>query len=492
MPHRESNDLLKAFEKCASDEAHDVAIDTLRQIPPATYSDVIERFATRSDMPRYIDGLLYHLRTETERPEAHWAAIESWLLEAILLSATKGGATDPELDRVQAVDLVGRLRTWRWSKGQTSAFTARLITAARLLCLTCLNQALVAKNEQTVRTWAQFMFDLRQREAFEAFVRDLEISPQVAEIFRSIRNEIDETDFFVLATLERSGTHFARSVLVNYLGDEYVPFHLTMQNVADRRLYLHYPSEYKPAQFTIKNAPIRDFACQHSAEELNRPELYVMMLYRNPLDYLVSIHHFYDLAGERVYDPAYFVERLDYHLDRFIEVYLGVRGVKRSRRVFIASYEALMADTYDVFEQMLRQFGWPIHAEKLRHAIDVSTLKRAKSTAQELDNRYFRASLVPRSGDIGQWRAYFTPDSLAHVKKRLNEAGIALSEFQLDALPAHRLDDESSAIVAESPATPAAEAAPVAVAPAPEKAAPPTPAAAAKPKARPGKRRGRR
>lgn len=480
MSRQKKPSLISAFEQHAAAGAHEAAIDALRQIPPEAYPDVITHVASRSDMPRHIDGLLYHLRTETERPDAHWAAIESWLLDAIQRSATKGGASDPELDRVQAVDLVGRLHTWRWSKGQTSPFTARLTTAATLLCLTCLNQALVAGNEQNVRTWAQFMFDLRQRAAFEAFVRDLEITPQIADIFRSIRNEIDETDFFVLATLERSGTHFARSVLVNYLGDEYIPFHLTMQNVADRRLYLHYPKEYKPAQFSINNAPIRDFSCQHSAEELNKPDLYIMMLYRNPLDYLVSIHHFYDLAGARVYEPDYFVERLDYHLDRFIEVYLGVRNVKRSRRVFIASYEALMADPYDVFEQMLRQFGWPIQSEKLRRAIDVSTLKRAKSTAQELDNRYFRASLVPRSGDVGQWRKYFTPASLAHVKKRLNEAGIALSEFQLDPVSADRLEEEAL------PATPVAEAT---VASAPAQAAASARTARTKPEARPGKRR---
>lgn len=253
----------------------------------------------------------------------------------------------------------------------------------------------------------------------------------------------DEEDFVCLATLPKSGTHYMRHFLVNYLrrvagieGD--VLFGQFLRDQYPNRRY-HYLNGKEPFRETGPlPRGVRDVVSQHAFNDLDGFPGWIIAQIRNPLDYIVSQFHY---RHQSRLDASLHVSGIDavardYAL-QWARSYVAFRGLaaRPDKRVLALHYEELVTSPLDVFERTVRFLGQPVDASLIaRTAHDIRAENFNRVVIENTPNPAFSVPIA-RNGSIGQWRTEMTEADIdvvrAVVKGRRLDLDAIMAEWGL-------------------------------------------------------------
>jgi hypothetical protein len=247
-----------------------------------------------------------------------------------------------------------------------------------------------------------------------------------------------------LVTVMKSGTHWARYLLANYLKI------MVRGPDCSRATYEELQSVFSPNDRRLclrtKTEPVRsplypvfgyqDVMWQHVSEDLSEYRGRIVFLFRNPLDYLISRYH-YDKAlwqseGRDVSSPA---ATMEWSLRWYAEsLTFMLKLIRQKRDAVVLTYENLKQAPEVSLEILLRSLGIPVRRDALQLAVERSDAK--KVAAEEVERG--RAIVGPttsgyfvRDSGVGQWRNHLTEDDLSRAEKILGGYGLRLAQFQI-------------------------------------------------------------
>lgn len=280
--------------------------------------------------------------------------------------------------------------------------------------------------------------------------------------------EIKQNQLLILSTIARSGTHYTKFLFANYIklasGIDNGPVTPKEMNSMLPNIW-HYAylggHPFSPAGTRKFKKPTPDLALLGLVDipRSHYPYMHsywgkspILHIYRNPLDYAVSIYHYKfkdqkrDLstsnnglttAGDMptIANP---VEALEYRFDDYVNMYLSYRSeAQRSRpQLLRMSYEDLKRSPEACLRMIIRWLGIEPHSSTTEKAVHYSSIKtvnqleRPGGTIQP-ERTYVKGKFA-RDGSIGQWKEYFTESDLEHFANKFASAGINLDEFTLE------------------------------------------------------------
>ena len=257
--------------------------------------------------------------------------------------------------------------------------------------------------------------------------------------------DVDRKRLLIIGTIYKSGTHYLLFLLANYLrllsgtanGHVTPPEMFEMFPNDQPYLTFNSPPSYKQPTPHLKLLGLDDLTYMHAAYfSLYWGGSRVVHLYRNPLDFAVSIFfHFYQGYGREISGP---VEVLDRELDSYIERYLSYREVAKAGNTNLLriSYEDLVTYPEACLGMVLRWLGTEPDPSIIKMATQhsrVETVRQFEEAGMPIDARTQFTGRFARNGSIGQWKQYFGSADVERTRQRLSTHGIKLEEFTLEA-----------------------------------------------------------
>lgn len=255
--------------------------------------------------------------------------------------------------------------------------------------------------------------------------------------------ERTERQRIVLNTIPKSGTTLVSVVFANYMnlstGGPERPVSLKDVHgafIPNSREMLLQGDEMKPAHPFFQSTAYKDFLYSHSFRFLEFCTAPVIFLYRNPLDFVVSLY-FYNLRFDsNLCGPKGFASpaaALEPALAYFADHFGYMAPLFARRRVLPVAYETLTTSPQQVFSLIFDWLGLPVDAKRLELAVDFSSMDnlRKQEQAEGTFNKEHRPSSMFRSGQIGQWQEHLTPGDVERAKSFLAGRGISLARFRL-------------------------------------------------------------
>jgi hypothetical protein len=252
--------------------------------------------------------------------------------------------------------------------------------------------------------------------------------------------EPDETDFLCLATIPKSGTHYTHHFLVNYLlriqgrdpGETLFSHDAYAVFPNRRRTYYDLKQPYLPTG--PLPAGLRDLVVQHGFANLERYPGKVIALFRNPLDYIVSLYHY--RHGSRIDESLHvdsIAEVTDAFATRWAIAWATLQNLLATPTpVLPVRYEDLVRDPAGRFRAMLTFAAVPIDQALLDQTIQDVQSDRFRTTAAEKNlNPNFRVPIA-RDGSIGQWRREMSEADVEAARQALARRRIDLDALMAD------------------------------------------------------------
>ena len=264
---------------------------------------------------------------------------------------------------------------------------------------------------------------------------------------------IREERMLVIGTIARSGTHYAMILLSNYLsiinGQHEPVTPAGMNDMFPNNWHINYmsyhklplgPYREKPPRLphaSLKGLNLDEVTRSHSIfQKIFWRHHKVLHLYRNPLDYSVSLFNYKhkkrpDLP-ERCNSPQ---EVLDIKFENYCDMYLSYIDAAQagSFSVLRISYENLISEPEFWLGAIIEWLGGEVDRDAVCKAVQNSTIrnvKKAEKTGSEVnpDAVGLHGSFIS-SGQVGQWREYYSESDLAHWRKKFAQRGINLDEL---------------------------------------------------------------
>ncbi len=267
--------------------------------------------------------------------------------------------------------------------------------------------------------------------------------PQHAVAFERLHRD----DVVTVATIQKSGTHWMRFLLTNYaraLDDPRVdrPIsypQLQQEYYGNNRWQVFRGAEpYREPAGLLAGHGISDVTMQHFRHDFD-PFAFSpgrkIMLYRNPLDHVVSLFHYTIKQRPRNRDRADHPRDVMAHM---LETYaLHLRTLDSYRDdpdVHVASYESLKADPGRRFREVLRFLDLPLVDDAVDRALALSDI----ATIRAMEEQTGRSMVVrldgyfTRDGSIGQWKEFFDDADVERARRVLASHGVDLEAFTID------------------------------------------------------------
>ena len=255
----------------------------------------------------------------------------------------------------------------------------------------------------------------------------------------------------VLNSIQKSGTHYLRMLITNYL---FCTYHNISQRISYKDMdEMHFPNVreslfnrtkqtryiYPIANNPIKRTPYEDFVCGHSTSYLNISSASrIIHLYRNPFDYIVSkFYYSYKNRPERSSWYGHPRDVIDMELAVYIPHYKYMKEIAEKRTdVLRIPYEILIRNPFDILLFILNWANIDIDIQSIKQAVEFSDKEHVRKEEYELGKAIvapdgYKGSFI-RSGKIGEWKDYFSSEDRRKIENMLRENGLNLSEFILD------------------------------------------------------------
>jgi len=262
----------------------------------------------------------------------------------------------------------------------------------------------------------------------------------------------------ILGTIARSGTHFTKFLIANYLkayiseGDVPVSpeemnsmfpnnWHLSYLNVYQMPFGNVFPDNVEKPTPLLQHIGIDDFTRSHALyQKYYWDQSPVLHLYRNPLDYAVSMYHYMhknrpDGRTPEVDEPY---EVLDLRFENYVRMFHSYRDAARqgNRKVLRISYEDIKRYPQPCLRIILRWLGVEpreAHVELAAHNSSIGNIKKMEKKGGIINpTAALQKGEFARDGSIGQWTNYFSNDQFDKVRARFKSSGISLNEFTLE------------------------------------------------------------
>ncbi|MBL0885867.1 sulfotransferase domain-containing protein [Myceligenerans indicum] len=267
------------------------------------------------------------------------------------------------------------------------------------------------------------------------------------EEFASAFASLHQDDVVTIATIQKSGTHWMRFFLTNYARcldnpgeDRPISYKELLRDYYgnNRWQFFREAEPYRVPSGLLAGHGISDVTMQHFSGQFD-PFVFSpgkkIMLYRNPLDYVISLFH-YTIKQRpqnrgRAEHPRDVIVSM---LDTYSKHYLTLDAYRDDETTFVAAYEDLKEDPAGRFRDVVRFLGLPLEEEAVDRALalsDISTIhamedKAGRSMVVKLDG-YFT-----RDGSIGQWKQFFDDKDVAVAASVLDGYGIDLETFTVE------------------------------------------------------------
>ena len=266
---------------------------------------------------------------------------------------------------------------------------------------------------------------------------------------------VDASRLLILGTIARSGTHYMMLLLANYLrlllsSDEAVTPSL-MNSMFPNNWHINYLSYHKAPFGPFFDAPLKAGDVDLSAaglDDVTRSHALfqtvywrrtkVLHLYRNPLDYSVSLFNYKyknrENADRSVQSPK---DVLEQRFENYSNMYNSYKGAAMSGKYNLLrfSYEALIQDPQFYLDATIRWLGLEPETDLVEIAVRRASIKQTKEAEARGEKVNptavgLRGSFIS-SGQIGQWRDFYTDKELKYWKNRFAEKDIDLDSFVL-------------------------------------------------------------
>jgi len=261
------------------------------------------------------------------------------------------------------------------------------------------------------------------------------------------RLQVSKQQLLILATIPRSGTHYMKFLLANYVkllsNENSKPVDAGEMNSMLpnlwHRTYLNFTDHQTPTRLLdsigLHDIPRSHIEYMHPYWDKSR----VIHLYRNPLDFAVSFY-FYKYENRSglkgtVSGPAEVMEK---HFEYYIKMYLSYRDVAHEGNASLLriSYEDLVRYPQFFLGMILRWIG----VEPKPSLLDAAVRHSSRDTMRRLEKnnpinpraKDLNGNFV-RNGGIGQWKEYFDSSDVSKIERKLSRVGIKLKEFVLEA-----------------------------------------------------------
>jgi len=275
------------------------------------------------------------------------------------------------------------------------------------------------------------------------------------------RNRLSEvglvdSDMLIVGTVARSGTHYAMLLLANYIAhsagqkDGYSPSEMNDLFPNNWHLsYLNYHNiPFGPYNNRSIAVPDKRINCL-GVNEITRSHAVfqrvfwknskVLHLYRNPLDYSVSLYNYKhkkrpDLP-DRLASPN---DVLELKFENYVAMYKSYVQAARSGkyRLFRLAYEELIRSPEFYLDAILRWMGLEPSADIVVKAVESSSIKRtkeqeAKGSVVNPTALGLKGSFIS-SGVVGQWRSHYSDSEFRYWEQKFESEGINLNSFILE------------------------------------------------------------
>ena len=226
-----------------------------------------------------------------------------------------------------------------------------------------------------------------------------------------------------LASYPKSGNTWLRFILGHYLSEDKVDFSNCHKIIPD--------FDANPQDIAlVKNNPV--FAKSHSSYQPDFKK--AIYIYRDGRD--VSVSYFYHLKGKKTFAqnvlfPEFF---WDYFMTgkvfcgdwgKHVESWLDQAG----NDILFTSYEKLKNDTFGQMKRLLQFSGVIIDPNRLKQAIDNSSVTEMSNAEKKHKEKYGTYSLEQkttfaedfnfvRKGVVGDWRSYYDEKMLKAFEEK--------------------------------------------------------------------------
>ena len=250
-----------------------------------------------------------------------------------------------------------------------------------------------------------------------------------------------ESDFIVLATIKKSGTNYFRLLFANYInamyGDGEPVNYKRMVGMFpnERTIYLEDPNSYQAPTELIQQLGYRDFVYQHGTVLLRPFSGPTILLYRNPLDQLVSKYFYaYAYRPDREHSISHPRDLIDREIPHFCWIYRTMKELSQQKNKILITYEDLVTEPKRTLSVVLNAFDFPFEEAVLESAVrnsSASNIRREEIKDGPIHApSTFTGSFV-RSGAIGQWPEFFEGPDLDRIRHAMSECGVDLDSFRL-------------------------------------------------------------
>ncbi len=301
--------------------------------------------------------------------------------------------------------------------------------------------------------------------ALNALSNDLEIQSKGISTEKKLRlisnrakisSAIDDSIF--IFTIPKSGTTYTINFLANYICNikEEKPVSIAFENLVENGVFHTFDTpllnynvndtqlyEKSVKSISTKNSTIaRKTQYSHILGTHKYHSSYLfdkaILLYRNPLDFLVSIYNFeYVKRGISTPFEQVVKEKLSGNEFSYIERFKLQLKLSKEYGAHHVSYEDLILYPKLTFTNMLNYLEIPVDEKLLNLSMEMSSIKNVieqESKSGKIllgSERGLQGSFIT-SGKIGQWTEYFDDELFSYVKKTLEDNDISLNLFQYE------------------------------------------------------------
>jgi hypothetical protein len=263
----------------------------------------------------------------------------------------------------------------------------------------------------------------------------------------------------ILSSMQKSGTNYLRLLISNYL---YILHSNDISNKLDYDAVQHsFPNvrsyvlsgkeniAYSRSFISLDTVGYTDFIYDHGcfSESLNLRMNFVfksllgkktIYLYRNPYDNLISMYYY--KFGNRVGSKSSYShprELIKDFIPQFCRRYMVQKALAAQAGALMISYEELIRDPVSTLRRLLNHLDLSFDESAAKVALESSSIKSVKAMEKKRGKAIhspkegLTGSFI-RSGQIGQWKEYFSAQDLIEIKAIINSYSISIDDFIIE------------------------------------------------------------